>query len=175
VGTVTKRVAGARRVLAQRRDVRTLRVVDVMSPHLVTAPPTETVLGAGLRMSRAGVQHLPVVDDAGHCLGVVDLPSVAVAWPSGAGSRGTTVGHLLAGRPTPVLRAGQPLAAAADAMTRSGADGLPVVAEDERLVGIVTAWDLVRALAGRGNAPDAATLTAEVTAQAAGWTRLTLP
>lgn len=169
---MTRRVAGARRVLAERRDVQTLRVVDVMSPHLVTAPPAETVLGAAVRMSRAGVRHLPVVDDGGYCLGVVDLPAVAVAWPAGPERRGTTLRRLMAGRPTPLLRADQPLTVAADAMTRSGMDGLPVVAADERLVGIVTAWDLVRALAGRGHAPDVAP---GIAPEPATWAWLALP
>jgi CBS domain-containing protein len=170
---MTRRVAGARRMLAARRDVQTMRVVDVMSPHLVTAPQAETVLGAAVRMSRAGVRHLPVVDDGGYCLGVVDLPSLAVAWPAGPDRGGTTLRHLIAGRPTPLLRTDQPLAVAADAMARSGLDGLPVVATDERLVGIVTAWDLVRALAGRGDNPEA--LTPETPAEPATWAWLALP
>jgi len=145
--TTTK--PGARRLEARRRTVEHLHVRDVMSPHLVTVAPDEQVLAAAVRMSRAGVRHLPVVDVDDRCLGVVDLPTVAMAWPAGPDTHGhRTVRSVLAGRRTPLVRAEATLPHAARLMTASGLDALPVVDRDEHLAGIVTSWDLVRALAG---------------------------
>jgi CBS domain-containing protein len=73
-----------------------------------------------LKMVRAGLRHLAVVDGGGHCLGVLSDRAIAAAWATDYTAR---------------------------LMGASGVDAVAVVDDQGRPVGLVTGSDLVRLLA----------------------------
>jgi CBS domain-containing protein len=52
-------------------DLASLTAGDVMTTGVVTVQPTTPLRVAARRMAERGVSGLPVVDDAGHCIGIV--------------------------------------------------------------------------------------------------------
>ena len=69
VGIFTGRDAVCR-VLAQRRDPSTTRLVEVMTPNPTTMSPDQTAIDALRLMSDGGFRHVPLVKN-GRILGVV--------------------------------------------------------------------------------------------------------
>jgi CBS domain-containing protein len=129
-----------------RREV----VVDPSRPVQV-AHATTTVAEALHLVHRARVRHLPVVD-RGRCVGVlVDVDLVAAAVDGTAGRVGP-----LARRPVPTVAFGADAPTAARAILAGGMDAALVI-DDGVVVGIVTATDVVEALAEGGRAPAAPT------------------
>jgi predicted transcriptional regulator len=63
-------------VVARETDPRALRVGDVMTRQLVVAQENSSVGWAVREMRRMGVRRLPVVDLAGHLVGVLSLDNV---------------------------------------------------------------------------------------------------
>jgi CBS domain-containing protein len=131
-----------------------MQVKELMSRELVTIGPTESCLDAVVRMQRAHVRHLPVVNRDGLLVGIVtdrDLrhhlftPRLFEA----LGSTGVDV--LLDGvrvaeiMSTDVVTvdAGASLGRAADIMRKQRVGSLPVM-ESGRMIGIVTEVDILR-------------------------------
>ncbi len=122
-----------------------------------TVAPSEHLQSASLRMTEHGVSSLPVVDERGHAIGLItrtDLLRVGVAtFPSGFAEM---VLHLPDKRVSEVmtrdpvwLPADAPLSHAARAMARRGLHRVIVVDED-RVVGMVSTTDVMRAVALAG-------------------------
>jgi CBS domain-containing protein len=63
-------------VVAREADPNALRVGDVMTRQLVVAQESSSVGWAVREMRRMGVRRLPVVDLAGHLVGVLSLDNV---------------------------------------------------------------------------------------------------
>ena len=85
-----------------------------------------------------------------HCIGVLDAETMAAVWDGGGPDRmrmpvSTVVGHQ---SPPRVLETDS-VAATARAMLAARADFVAVIDADDRLVGLVTARDLVAAVAGQ--------------------------
>lgn len=125
-------------------------VADVMSDALLTVAAEETTLMAWELMRQCGYHHVPVVGPDGHCVGVLDAETMAAAWDGGGPDRmrmpvSTIVGH----RTPPHVAVSDSVASAARAMLAARSDYVAVTDEDDRLVGMVTARDLVAAVAGR--------------------------
>lgn len=123
-------------------------ITEVMSTDIVAITP-DASLGTALRlMAATGVRHLPVVD--GHrCLGLVseaDLVGCLARESSPLAAAAHRPVWQLTRRVTPVPRS----AHRSDAAWRMHADGVDavLVTDNGRLVGIVTATDLIRSLAG---------------------------
>ncbi|MGV9776674.1 CBS domain-containing protein [Streptosporangium sp. NPDC003464] len=135
-------------------DVRELTVAQVMSRTLVAVEPDESPLMAWEIMRRAGVHHLPVVDRHGCLRGVLTREDLTARWSGGPAEQSRARIHPLLGEhrcPHTTLDAR--LADAAEAMIGAGVDALPVLGESNRLVGMVTATDVLRAVAGRPAGP----------------------
>jgi CBS domain-containing protein len=139
-----------------------MKVVDVMTKEVVTVPVTASLKDVAALLVEHGISGLPVVDESRCVLGVVSEADIlmkertppvhslvfATLHPSevleeelrgdarSAGEAMTT--------PPIVIDPNRPLAEAATLMLEFKVNRLPVV-EDERLVGIVTRADLVRA------------------------------
>ena len=101
-------------------------------------------------MRQGGYHHVPVVGVDGHCIGVLDAETMAAVWDGGGPDRmrmpvSTVVGHQ---SPPRVLETDS-VAATARAMLAARADFVAVIDTDDRLVGLVTARDLVAAVAGQ--------------------------
>ena len=134
---------------------------DVMTPDPVTVRGEEPLERAVDRMAGRDLKRLPVVDDAGHLVGMLSrvdvLRTVAhtspdwQAFPAHIEIRGDqqTV-RTLAAHDAPTVTAGTPLSDVLDALEAAGAQRAAVVDEDGRLLGIVSDRDVLRVLQGRG-------------------------
>lgn len=126
-----------------------LNASDLMSSPAVVVSPATTVWDAWQRMTASGLRHLVVCLD-GRVVGVIDDRSVFAQWPMGPlALRRTRVADLMRRRVSCVL----PEVDArriADVMIVDAVDAVPVVDEDGCVLGVVTASDLVVAVATRG-------------------------
>ncbi|NBM20626.1 HPP family protein [Streptomyces sp. GC420] len=132
------------------QEVMSRKVAAVMRAAPAVVAVDETVLVAWELLERSGRRHLPVVRPDGRCAGLLDRADLAVtcAAPAVSLSR-ARVGDLLPGRGPALVHADQTVRHAADIMSYTRADALPVLDGDGQLVGMLTAVDIVAALAGR--------------------------
>ncbi len=141
-----------------------MRVADFMTTEVVTVTPDTPVLAAARLMLERKISGLPVVDAAGHPVGIVtehDLlrggtpgrgesrphwleGMIAPADLAGNGARLRKVGEVMTCDPVTVTE-DTPLDEASRLIEERGFKRLPVV-RDGRLVGIIARADLVRAL-----------------------------
>lgn len=127
--------------------IRDRRVGEIMSTRLLTVNEQESVLIAWELLRRSGSRHLPVVSEDGRCLGVLDIVTVASEYAHiGLSLSPTPVGKLLLWRRRPRVSSHDPVHRAARIMTEGKTDALPVVDAHGRIVGLVTATDLVALL-----------------------------
>ncbi|WP_406289271.1 HPP family protein [Embleya sp. NBC_00896] len=125
-------------------------VAEVMSTALLTVAGDESLLMAWELMQRTGFHHLPVVDEEGRCVGLIERSELAVACALPAISLAERyVGDLLPGGSQPHVPLSARIADVADVMTDNAVDALAVTDDSGALIGLVTARDLVSALAGR--------------------------
>lgn len=128
---------------------RSITAADIMSRPVATVPPTASVWTAWSLMLRTGLRHLVVAAD-GECCGVLTDRALFAEWFEGPRAmRRRRVFDLLSSGTTCVLP-GTDLRTVARALAGSATDAVPVVNLDDCLVGIVTASDLVRAIAESG-------------------------
>ncbi|MEV1243425.1 HPP family protein [Nonomuraea sp. NPDC050022] len=134
-------------------NVESLTAKQVMSRILVAIRPEESSLMAWELMRRGDVHHLPVVED-GHVLGVLTREDVAASWSGGPEEQfRRQVRGLLGSRRRPRVQPDMSLSEVAAVMLDAGCDALPVVSE-EGLIGLITARDVLAAVAGRVRAVD---------------------
>jgi FOG: CBS domain len=122
-------------------------VTQFMSTRLVAIVPDASLVIALRLMAVQGVRHLPVLDGS-RCVGLVLETDVVRGIATGPDTPGRP--PLLVGaqcRPVPTLRPHDRRSAAARRMYATGSDAVLVTDGDE-LLGIVTATDLIRSLAG---------------------------
>ncbi|MEV4471934.1 CBS domain-containing protein [Nonomuraea sp. NPDC049504] len=128
--------------------VEALTAGQVMSRVLVAVKPEESSLMAWELMRQAGVHHLPVVAGS-HLLGIVTREDLAASWSGGPQEQSTRhVRTLLRRERRPQVRPETPLPQVAAAMIDAGVDAVPVLSGDG-LVGLITARDVLAAVAGR--------------------------
>ncbi|GAA1256747.1 hypothetical protein GCM10009677_03690 [Sphaerisporangium rubeum] len=135
----------------------TITAADVMSRDVVTVTPDESPLMAWELMRRARVHHVPVIGEDQRLYGVLTTEILAMEWQgSPAGLSRRQVRDLLPyGRVPRVVRE-EPLDCVAAAMLDAGLDAVSVVDEKGRAVGLITAVDILKAVAGRFPGPTAA-------------------
>ncbi len=164
-----------------------MKVQDVMTREVVAVLPGASLKQAAHLLVEHRISGLPVVDSCGHVLGVVSEADImlkeaggravptALAWLAGFDTEvdRSKLEARLAGEamssPAATIESHRPLAYAARLMSERGINRLPVI-EDERLVGIVTRADLVRAFA-RSDAEIAREILDEVVVGALGLDR----
>lgn len=130
-------------------DVTARAVAAVMPTALFAIAVDETVLMAWELMERSGSHHLPAVQVDGRCAGLLDRGDLAIACAAPAVSlSGRRVRDLLLGRRPAVIHAEESVGEAVALMRRTRVEALPVLGEHGRLVGLLTAMDLVAVLAG---------------------------
>ena len=126
----------------------TVTAEHLMSSPVVSLGSGENVLTACLLLSRDRAQHLVVVDQEGHCLGIVDDAMLRERWPASPREAvAATLGRYVPG-PTVCVLAGATAAQVAGTMCAAGVDAVPVVDPGGRVMGVVTARDLLRLVAG---------------------------
>ncbi|MFB0627302.1 HPP family protein [Streptomyces sp. AB3(2024)] len=122
-------------------------VGEVMRTEVVAVAADETVLMAWELLERTGAAYLPVLLPDGRCSGLLDRCEVAVACSAPAVVLSAQdVGALLSGRRRPAVRPEESVRKAAVAMTDNHCEALPVLGSAGRLVGLLTASDIVAGL-----------------------------
>jgi CBS domain-containing protein/ribosome-associated translation inhibitor RaiA len=129
-----------------------MRLEEIMTSRVVTIDPDETARVAWSRMRRERIRHL-VVLDRGRLVGV--LSERDLGGPGGAQLRRGRLVRELMTRQVASAKPGTTLRQAANLMRGRLIGSLPVV-EDGRVVGIVTATDVLEEL-GRGSTRPAVT------------------
>jgi CBS domain-containing protein len=142
-----------------------MRIEDVMTRDVVTVKPDATLKDAARELVARRISGLPVVDDEGRVLGVLSEGDLLFKQRGARERNGGVLGWLVDRRhesedakleahvveeamtsPAISIDAGWSLTAAAERMLANGVNRLPVI-RGERLVGIVTRADIVRAFA----------------------------
>jgi CBS domain-containing protein len=145
-----------------------MKVDDVMQRDVHTVWPETSLKHVAAMLSEHGIGGMPVIDHHERPLGVVSTADIVIKeWaeipgkglravfrrrgsdPVAAKVNARTAGEAMSA-PAVTIERGMPLSVAVERMLAGGVNRLPVV-EQERLVGIVTSRDLVRAFA-RGDA-----------------------
>ena len=129
-----------------------MQVSEWMTPAPVTVSPSVPIPRVQELMIHRRIRHLPVVED-GRLIGIITDRDVRTVQPSPATTLAVREMHYLLERLTaravmtrPVITVGprEPLAEAVRLMLENRIGGLPVM-DGERLVGILTEVDLLRA------------------------------
>lgn len=120
---------------------------QLMSSPVIAVTADHSLAAAWAAMRERGVHHLVVLDQHG-LAAVLDDRTVAAYWPAGGpeASRSARVGDLVA-RGMRCVLSDQPAAAVARIMTEGRCDAVPVVTSAGILLGLVTATDVVAAVA----------------------------
>jgi len=133
---------------ARRREV--LRVEDVMTPNPVTLGPRDTIAEAEEIMNEEGFRQIPIVKEKG-LVGIItdrDIRSFLSGRQFGVPedrevAMNTKVAAVMTTKPLCVASEDD-LAEAVELLIESKIGGIPVVDEDEGLVGIVTYVDVLK-------------------------------
>jgi CBS domain-containing protein len=135
--------------------VRERTAADVMTAEVVSVHPNQSLKAAAHVMVERTIKRLPVVDDAGHLLGILSRVDVlrtmgedyhtpeARGLPAVPGAR--MVGELMR-TDVPSVRADASLGEVLDKVTSTRLNRAIVVASDGRVVGIVSDADLLARL-----------------------------
>src|SRR4051794_9484328 len=144
------------------RQTGAMKVVEVMTDAVVTASPETTLKQVAELLLEHGISGLPVVGPDGRVLGVVTEADIVSGEAGGTGSEGVlararafaaqtaavatprTASEAMTSPPV-TIRPDETVVEAARRIAERGVNRLPVVADDEHLVGIVTRADIVRA------------------------------
>ncbi|PGH47164.1 CBS domain-containing protein [Streptomyces sp. Ru87] len=135
------------------------KVGSVMTDDVVRATPVTPFKNVAALLAAHRISGLPVVDDDEKVLGVISetdlmarqaeqfgtghrLPLTRTARRSAAKVRARTAGELMS-TPAVTVRADDSIAQAARTMVKNRVERLPVIDEEDRLVGIVTRRDLL--------------------------------
>ncbi|MEI9401505.1 chloride channel protein [Mesorhizobium argentiipisi] len=122
------------------------RVKEVMTTKVESVPATMTLHCAATFLTAPDTRHpsFPVIDEAGHVLGVIDPPAI-LRWRRNGKHRKATLGELLAGSKITLAYPDEYLEALSDKLLTANVSHLPVVSrEDERLVGYIGWKDMMR-------------------------------
>ena len=117
-------------------------VEDFMSTAVITMKESDTLSAAQIEMQMAEIRHLPVIDKKGHVVGVLSDRDIL---------RNLTK---IDGKPTPVtqimsrrvrtVKPSTPASEAATLLLEHKFGCLPVVGDDEQIVGIITDTDFLK-------------------------------
>jgi CBS domain-containing protein len=124
---------------------KTHLVEDYMSSAVISMRETDTIRSAEFEMTAAEIRHIPVIDDRSHVIGVLSNRDLIRALAR-AGSKPIPVGEMMT-RAVRTVRATTPAHEAATLMIELKIGCLPVVGEDEQLVGIITETDFLEVAA----------------------------
>jgi len=131
-----------------------LTVREIMTTALITMKARDTVRHADVDMKLANIRHIPVVDDKNHLIGILSNRDVLRALGGTEEDEerdGVIIGDIMT-RQVHTVREDTPAFEAAEIMLEQKIGALPVIGDEEQLVGLVTETDFVRiaaeALAG---------------------------
>jgi CBS domain-containing protein len=127
------------------------RVRDIMTDVVETLQVGDTLAMARQQIESGGIHHLPVVDGEEHVIGLITYHRILEAWISHGSPNTELVSQVASDVPVDMLMEKNVLTVDVDATALEAArlietndfGSLPVT-RDEKLVGIITARDLVR-------------------------------
>ncbi|MFE7039900.1 CBS domain-containing protein [Streptomyces atratus] len=139
--------------------MKRIKVGDLMTDEVVSVIPVTSFKEVAKLLAQHNISGLPVLDDEDRVVGVVsesdllnrqaarhlvtgDVPDDATSTSCSSGPEFTAAEIMSA--PAVTVRAHETAPDAARLMMRSGVERLPVVDDEDRLVGIVTRRDLLR-------------------------------
>jgi CBS domain-containing protein/anti-sigma regulatory factor (Ser/Thr protein kinase) len=120
-----------------------LKIRDVMKAPPITARPSDTMRTIQYRLRDNGITGLPIVDGDDRLVGIVAMEDVVSALDSG---RIGEPADALMTRQVIVLEDDMPLAFAVTYFNRYNYGRFPVLDRDHRVIGIVSASDIIRSL-----------------------------
>ena len=128
---------------------RVLVATDVMTAPAITITPATTPWAAWSVLVRHDIRHLVVIRD-GRCVGILDDRAIFSHWPMGPlALRRSTIAGMIRTRTSCVLPT-TPLSEVAHVMNLDHVDAVPVVDSRGWVLGLVTAGDVVAAVARHG-------------------------
>lgn len=120
----------------------------LMSRPVLTVRVDESLWDAWQLLFVSGLRHLVVVDEAGTTLGILSDRNILAEVPATAEHLGRQrVRDVLSAKPLAHVSPSDEPMAAVRAMVAAALEAVPVLDDDQRLVGIVTESDIVRWLA----------------------------
>ncbi len=140
-----------------RKDKRASKVKERMTKNPSTVKPEDGLKDAIWKMERGHFRHLPVVDESEKLIGMLSdrdvrliRPSLAFVDKQDANVQLWSIAVQQAAVFDPVkVQPDTTLKEAADLMMRWQVGGLPVVDDENHLVGIITYTDILREFVGR--------------------------
>ena len=121
-------------------------VAHVMTPDPICITSTITIAEAHALMTERGFRHLPVVDD-GKLVGVLSTTDIGKLGASSPELMKGSVASIMTANPQ-TIESTEPIELAAATLAMRKINCLPVIRSDA-LVGIITTYDLLDALARR--------------------------
>ncbi|MFD5411988.1 CBS domain-containing protein [Streptomyces nojiriensis] len=127
-----------------------IKVGDLMTDEVVAVVSATSFKDVAKLLAQHDISGLPVVDDEDRVVGVVSESDLLIrqGTPVAPHSEASPLAEVTAGEvmstPAVTVHAEETAADAARLMTRRNVERLPVVDEEDRLVGIVTRRDLLR-------------------------------
>jgi CBS domain-containing protein len=119
---------------------RTTTVEDVMTTALTTIHPEEPVDSADLEMKLAAIRHIPVVGPKNRLVGILSDRDLL---RSVRNPKGRFISDIMTRR-VHTVRASDPARRAVDLLLEHKIGCVPVLGEEDELVGIVTETDFLR-------------------------------
>lgn len=117
-------------------------VEDFMSSAVISMQETDTLRSAEFEMNAARIRHIPVVDPGRHVVGVLSHRDVLRAMGQN-GSAPASIAEVMT-RNVQTVRPSTPANEAAAILIERKIGCLPVVGDDEHLVGIITETDFLQ-------------------------------
>jgi CBS domain-containing membrane protein len=155
---------GQAELQAYRRKMGATRCADIMSRQVVTAEFGTSLQDAWALLRAKGIKALPVVDRASRVIGVVTLAdflrgaeldlhagwaerlhAMIRATPTSHSDKPEVVGQIMSRR-VRVANADRPISELVPVFAATGHHHIPIIDDEQRLVGIVTQSDLVAAV-----------------------------
>jgi CBS-domain-containing membrane protein len=125
-----------------------------MSAPVHTVGPKDSIWDAWHLLTSARVRHLVVIDDRSTVLGVVSDRGILNAWPNTpAAAQRTHVRELFGRRRVRTVTEAATIRTVARAVLANDSDAVAVVSSAGRVVGLITATDLVSHLARSASQP----------------------
>jgi len=124
---------------------RDILIADIMSNPVLTVEVTESLWDAWQLLFVSGLRHLVVINRDGACMGVLSDRNILAEVPATAENLGKRkVSEVLAMVPVVSVSPMESPIVAARIMADNAVEAVPVLDERDRLVGIITEFDIVR-------------------------------
>jgi len=122
-----------------------VHIADIMSNPVLTVEVTESLWDAWQLLFVSGLRHLVVINEDGACLGVLSDRNILAEVPATNENLGKRqVREVLAMVPLVSVSPLQSPLVAARIMADNAVEAVPVLDDRNRLVGIITEFDIVR-------------------------------